>query len=372
MNWIDALQNLYRLFPAAAGPSFHWGILEKSIQKTLGLQRVVFALREGENLVLENGKEAFAPAERAGLLKRLNGDSRSWIIPAKRKGSWLGFWPVRGSDGACVACLGLGQKKNGGSLSPGEKKFLDLAVDRVAVFWETRELWKCLERADRQSAVGFMSMALSHEIRNPLTAMATLVQLLSRKKDDANFMEDFQRVMNREITHLTHLTETFLDFSKSAGESRGRINLQEVVKQVTGLLKPLFNLKKTRLVVTNPGNLFLAGNEHQMESLIMNLLQNAYQSAGPGGIVHLSTRLLPGKPGGKWVELKVGDNGPGIPPESLKKIFDPHFSTKSGGAGLGLAICRKIVGNHLGHLTVKSSPRKGTEFRVLLPVPIKT
>ncbi len=184
---------------------------------------------------------------------------------------------------------------------------------------------KALARSDRQSAIGFMSLAMAHEIRNPLTAMGTLVQLLPRKKSDEKFMGEFQKVMNRGNQPPYPFNESVLDFSKDGGEKSELMDFQEVVDQVIKLLKPLFDMKKTRLIVRNPRTPYFTGNDHQIQSLIMNLLQNAFQSAGPGGMVQISTSLTGGKSGPHWIQLSVRDDGPGIPKENLKKIFNPYF-----------------------------------------------
>ncbi len=240
------------------------------------------------------------------------------------------------------------------------------AVERAGLYLENISLWKRLEVVDRKSLAGFMSLAMAHEIRNPLTAMGTLVQLLPRKKNDSMFLEEFQKVMIREISHLTHLTEAYLNYSHPSQGKNKQVDLRDVVNQVVQFLKPHFELKKSRLTVRNPEGLFLSGDGHQIQSLVMNLLLNAFQAAGPGGLVQISSRLSR-KSGKKWVELEIGDSGPGIPKQNLEKIFNPFFSTKDEGTGLGLAICRRIIQEHLGNLTIKTHPRKGTQFLVRMP-----
>ena len=371
MNWIAALQNFCRQFPPGPGLRFSWLLMEKQIQKTLGVQQAVFAMRQGDELLRDSGKTAFSSSETVEVLRHFDRKPEPWILTKKNSGNWLGFWPVK-TNGEWTACIGLSPKKKGGRLSGEEMNFMKLAVDRTALFLETGRLWKALELADRHSAVGFMSLAMAHEIRNPLTAMGALVELLPRKKDNLGFMDDFQKVMNREIIHLTHLTESFLSYSKDGPKKSEPVELHKIVLQVTQLIKPLFAMKESRLGVKNSGNLFVTGDEHQLQCLIMNLLQNALQSAGHGGTVHISTGVPQRKSGGKWIEINVKDDGPGILPENFNKIFDPYFSTKSSGSGLGLAICRKIVEEHGGLLTVKSASRKGAHFNVLLPAAIKT
>lgn len=214
----------------------------------------------------------------------------------------------------------------------------------------------------------FASAALAHEIRNPLTALATLVQLLPHKQGDPGFMASFQEIASREIGHLIHLTENYLDIQNVEITKKGIVDLEKVIRQVTELLTPLFGEKKVRLEVRlSKRPLFIGGDTHQMKSLASNLLKNALEAVQRQGQVEIT--LTPsGKNSGAWACLKVKDNGRGIPRNALGKVFKPYFSTQGRGRGLGLAICRKIVQNHGGRLEVRSSSRRGTEFSVLLPL----
>ncbi len=371
LNLIATFQELCQQFQTSKN-TFDPSQIERVLQKQLGLTQVVFASRQRDSLKNLVGKDPFIPVENKLVLRHLNQTLKPWICTQKDSAKWLGFWPVMaGSD--WIACYGLGRKTNGKPLGEDEKGLMDLLVDRTSLELEIQRLWECLERSDRQASVGFMSAAMVHEIRNPLTALGTLVQLLPQKKNNPEFMESFQKLMIREINHLTHLTESFLNFSKFNPEKAEWVDSHRLVSQVIQLLGPLFAAKKVELKSAISPNLRFKGDEQQIESLVMNLLQNALQSVKPGGMVAISTRFLPQtKSLGPWVELKVKDNGPGISKENLERIFEPYYSTKGEGTGLGLAICRKVVENHKGLMTVISPSNKGTIFRVLLPAPLKT
>ena len=183
-------------------------------------------------------------------------------------------------------------------------------------------------------------------------------------------MTAFKELMPREINRLIHLTENFLGLAKPSTAAHPVVDLSQVIHRVARLLRPLFEGKKATLTVTAPADLGLKASESQMESLILNLLQNAFQSIQAGGTVSLLARSLKrsSQGPGPWVELQVKDNGEGVFHGDLSLIFDPFFSTKEGGTGLGLAICQKIVQNHQGFLTVKNSPRKGVIFSAVLPL----
>ncbi len=368
MNWNAVLQNLYRQFPRENDSPLNFLPVEKNLQKILGLTKTLFVAREKDGWISSEGKGSFSAEEQKAVFRGLNGRRKPFVPGKKTLPEWMEFWPVfPGRD--WVAFYALGWKRDRKRFSAEEKQLLELLVDRTALFLERNRLWKCLERAQRLSSLGFLSAAMIHEIRNPLTALDTLVQLLPHKKGDERFMESFQTLMIREIGRLGHLTETYLDFSRQKIEKFEKIDLQEPIQHVIEILKPLFTLKKVRLITMVPRGLFIRGDVHQMEGLIMNLAQNALQAAGTQGVVKITAGFSDSKnPGpGSWIKLRVDDDGPSVSRENKNKIFDPFFTTKEEGTGLGLAICRRIIENHGGFSTAKSFSEKGFQFNVLFP-----
>lgn len=336
MNSTQLLQDLFRRFPKTGSPALDFSPLEKALQKHLKLEKVSFL--------------------------------KSSVIPKNSKREWAGLWPVtKGKD--LLGFWGVGGKKNGKGLSPDEKRLMELLADHTALVLAVHALGGELENSSRQASLGFLTAAMAHEVRNPLTAMGTLLQLLPQKKDEPAFMDSFQNMMLREIQHLTRLTENVLDFSKGANSYLEKVDLNQVVQRVAWLLAPLFASKRIHFKVVSVPGLYLKAVESQLESLLMNLLQNAFQSAHPKGKVEFSARFLsPSKGKGPLIEIQVKDNGKGISKENLKKIFEPYFSTKGGGTGLGLAVCRKVVESHGGHWEVKSGVKyRETVFKVFLP-----
>ena len=367
LNSIEILQNLCRLFPSEIGSDIHFLTIEKFLSRTIGVQKVFFLFHEKNGLKTQDGKSPLPPASQKRVLEQLNQHPQPWICRDKDRFPWLGFWPVVVA-GRWVGCYALGPKTGKRVLDAEENCLLELLADRTSFFLEKKRLWQCLEQADRQSSLGFLSAAMIHEIRNPLAALSTLAQLLPQKKENANFMESFERLMLRETGRLTDLTENFLGFLKPTQEKAAQINLAGVVGQIVDLLKPLFRTRGVRLKVSNPAGLYLMGDESQIKSLILNLSKNALESAGQGGTVALSTDWLPRSAlgPGPWIRLKVKNDGIGIPKESLKDVFTPYFSLKEKGAGLGLAICQRVVENHRGSIQAESDAHQ-TVFQAFLP-----
>lgn len=369
MSSIEILQKLYQLFPRETGVPLDFLSIEKFLRQNIGVKKAFFLFRQKEGLKTQDGKAPLSPAFQKTLLDRLDRFPGPWIGRSEDRFQWLGFWPVAASDG-WMGCYALGRQAGKAALSAEEGRLMELLADRTGLFLEERRLWQYLEQADRQSSLGFLSAAMIHEIRNPLAALSTLAQLLPQKKGDESFMESFEKLMLRETGRLTDLTENFLGFLKSTQEKAARLDLAEVVAQIMDLLKPLFAAKGIRLKVSNSnkGRLYLMGDERQIKSLILNLSKNALESAGSGGAVAVSMTWLPraSHGPGPWALLKVENSGAGIPREKIKDIFTPYFSLKEKGAGLGLAICQRVVENHGGIIQAESS-RRNTVFKVFLP-----
>lgn len=367
MNRIKILQSLYQLFPDKAQDDFNFSSAEKFLQQIFGLRKALFLFRETDGLKTPDGKNPFKPLVQKEILKHFKRAPIPWVCPRTTHFPWLGFWPVK-TGGKWIGCYALGEKLNENGLSEEDVQLMELLADRTGLYLEANRLWGFLERVDRQSTLGFLSAAMIHEIRNPLTALSALAQLLPRKKTDSVFLESFERLMLRETARLTDLTENFLGFLKPTGKDAVRIDFTGMVGQTTDLLRPLFVMKRVRLKVNNSAGLYLMGDVNQIKSLILNLSQNAFESAGSRGTVDISTTWMPHsvRGSGPWVEFKVKNSGTGILKEDLDKVFTPYFSTKERGTGLGLAICQKIVDNHQGVIKPSSSNRS-TVFQVFLP-----
>jgi len=359
---------LYLLLPVDGRSEPDFNLLGKLLLQKLGVQKALFVFREPDGLKSGDGKKAFPPKIQKLIQAQFNRSFRPWLSLPKRNFPWLGFWPVVIEDD-WIGFYALGMKEGGKGLSTEESQMMALLADRTGWCLERRRLRDYLEKAERESALGFLSAAMIHEIRNPLAALSALAQLLPQKKKDGDFMESFERLMLRETGRLSDLTENFLGFLKPAEGKAASIDFSNVVAQTVDLLKPLLTVKRVKLRMnTNPG-LVLTGDEPQIRSLVLNLMKNALESANLGGLVEVSTAWRPRSTHGAsaGIEFKVKNDGTGISKENLGKIFSPYFSSKEKGLGLGLAICQKIVENHHGKIQAGSSGRS-TIFQVFLPV----
>jgi two-component system nitrogen regulation sensor histidine kinase GlnL len=255
----------------------------------------------------------------------------------------------------------------------------DLGV--VGVFRDVtlvRELEAQLRRSDRLAALGTMAAGLAHEIKNPLASLRTFTSLVSRKFDDRRFRGTFEKVVPRELERINGIVEQLLELARP-----GRLRFEPVRLPV--LLERVLELyanqtETARITVerdyARDVPVVQADAEHLYQAFV-NLVGNALEAMEPGGRLTLragwsddgpafsSGQRLSAK---RKVKVEIEDTGVGIPPSEAGNVFTPFFTTKRGGTGLGLALAHKIVEDHDGNITFRSTPGLGTTFAVLLPL----
>lgn len=228
-----------------------------------------------------------------------------------------------------------------------------------------------LAQAQKLTALGELISTTTHEFNNVLTTIINYARLGLRHKDQATRDKSFDKILAAS-SRATKITNGILGFARNRSAAFEPTDMTRVVNDTVVLLER--ELSKYRISVetqleTVPKTL---ANTNQIQQVLMNLLINARQAMPQGG--RLLIRLQHDSET-DMVELIVRDNGCGIAPESLRKIFDPFYTTKSGpdatgkgGTGLGLATCRDIIEAHHGRIRVDSTPGKGTAFTIKLPV----
>jgi len=245
------------------------------------------------------------------------------------------------------------------------RDFSGKILGRVVLFWDVTdvmEMEKVIERGARMATIGRLAASIAHEIRNPLASMSGSIQLLqSLTKPDG----DEKRLMDivvREADHLNQWISEFLSYAKPRKAPRQQVDMAATCAEVTELIAN--EPRAAEIVVTHEvlGDGVLAGEVNGLRQIIWNLVNNAVDATPAGGRVILR---LDGTEQ-RQIVLEVEDGGEGIPPEVQEKIFDPFFSTKEMGTGLGLATVLHNVEQHGGTIRVNSSPGEGTTFRVVL------
>ena len=228
-----------------------------------------------------------------------------------------------------------------------------------------------VRRADRLAALGQLTAGLAHELRNPLGTLKTSAELLGRKvAADNDIAREMAGYISQEVDRINSLITRFLDFARPRNLSLEKTDLHAMLDQAI----ERFDREKSGAAVSvtvfknySPDVPPVRVEGELMEHVITNLLSNAAQASPPGAVVTVKTRLADTTEGRK-AEIAVIDRGSGIDPKHLESIFNPFFTTKPAGVGLGLAIVSKIVDEHSGQIRVESTPGEGSVFRVYLPV----
>lgn len=238
---------------------------------------------------------------------------------------------------------------------------------------ERKRLAEQVRRMDRLASVGTLAAGLAHEIKNPLVSIQTFAQLLPERYADAKFREGFGEVVCGEINRINKLVQNLLEFARPRPRLTGPVCLQDLVDRSLTLLESELRKEQISVVRNYEPNLpIIPGDSEKLYQVIFNLLQNAIQAfEQPPRNVTIATRstTLGKAPATRpAVLLEIEDTGKGIDEADLPHIFDPFFSTKNYGSGLGLSICHSILEEHKAHIEVHSVLGKGTTFSIVLPV----
>ena len=241
-------------------------------------------------------------------------------------------------------------------------------------------------RAERLAALGQLSAGLAHEIRNPLGVIKGSAEMLSRKVAESQpLVAELAGYISSEVNRLNALVVRFLDFARPSKLELRPENLSEIVDQALESAAASFPNAKVKVERQYaPGLPEIPLDRQMCEQVFVNLITNAFQAmegpAGtsdgppdrtldrtPEGILRLS--IVPEVSGGEsGVCITVEDSGPGVPPELREQIFNPFFTSKKEGVGLGLSIVAKIVDDHRGTIRLDSDTAKGARFRVFFPL----
>jgi signal transduction histidine kinase/putative methionine-R-sulfoxide reductase with GAF domain len=222
-----------------------------------------------------------------------------------------------------------------------------------------------LIRSEKLAALGQLAAGIAHEIRNPLTSINILIHSLTENLSSGDSHKEDLKVIEEEINRINEIVDQFLRFAKPAPPLLEKTEVVSIFKETLQLLRP--QIEKQRIAVkkelqTLPPILM---DREQMKQVILNLLLNAIQALPKGGNLALKGQIAEDD---QWIQLSIQDSGVGIPGEDIDKLFDPFFSTKEGGIGLGLSIAHRIIDQHHGKIEVESAAGKGTLFTVWLPI----
>ncbi|MBI5303197.1 MAG: GAF domain-containing protein [Chloroflexi bacterium] len=230
-----------------------------------------------------------------------------------------------------------------------------------------RRLQAQLLQSEKLAATGRMAASLAHEINNPLQAIQGCLDLTGANLGNPEKQERYLAMAGNELNRLTTIVKRMLDFYRPAKGERTPCDPREILDDVLALAAKRIAQGRVTLHIDwidNTPTLQLVSN--QFKQVFLNLILNALEAMTQGGELYIRGYLVEQK--GRWLAISFGDTGVGISPDELPNIFEPFYTTKADGTGLGLAVCQSIVTNHGGHVTAESAPSVGSTFTVWLPL----
>jgi len=240
-------------------------------------------------------------------------------------------------------------------------------VGRVIHFQDLTELRRMqleVERAERLASVGRFAAGIAHEIRNPLASISGSIEMLKTTPGADADSRQLMDIAVREVDRLNRLITDLLDYARPRSEDRRPLDLAE---QVAEIVRAFAQERREKIRVTSDlrAGVIVDAATGQLRQVIWNLIRNAAEAMPDGGAIAIRLGAE-----ATQAALEVRDDGPGIPRDRVERIFEPFFSTKSGGTGLGLATVARIVADHGGTIDVASDPhqRPGATFTVRLPL----
>ena len=263
----------------------------------------------------------------------------------------------------------------------------------VALFTDLRgqksreEQWR---RRDRLASLGAFAAGVAHEIRNPLAGIMNSAQLLLRRMESGDKRGEFAELILQESVRLNKIVDSLLQFARPAPPRLSRQPVHPPLERALALVREIAVVQKVDLSDALAKKLPEIYIDHdQLLQVVLNVLSNALQALEQGGEVRLAARLvrkrlversqlgrrrtdrLEGSRASleqEMIEIRVEDNGPGIPAADLSRVFDPFFTTRAQGSGLGLSICQSIIREHGGLISIESVVGQGTTVLIDLPV----
>lgn len=240
------------------------------------------------------------------------------------------------------------------------QKFIG-TVNILSDITELKHLRERVIRTERMAALGEVAARVAHEIRNPLVSLGGFARRLEKKLDGA--MKEYAIIIAKEVGRLETILNEILSFVKETRVMKERVQAQTILRDVVSLARSEIDDKGITLVENFDEPIELYVDPNRVKDALLNVLRNAIQAVGEGGKIFLRAHRK-----NTSCVIEIADTGPGIPEDILPFIFDPFYTTKKEGTGLGLTITHRIIEEHDGRIEVESKVGAGTTFRVLIPI----
>lgn len=265
-----------------------------------------------------------------------------------------------------IAIFVLGKKLSEDSYTDEDIRLLKVLANQAAVALDhTRSYEKIkgeleiaereLGRSQRLASLGTLTAGVTHEIRNPLAVIRSETERLTTKPRDDEYLHQYSNLVIKHVDRIAGIVSRMLDFAKEKPKAIDTVDINEVIRSTLQLFAISRITVKQELMEVLP----VKGDAEELQEVFINLIQNAIEAMPEGGILTLRSYSQEGK-----TVVEVSDTGKGIPEEVRQRIFDPFFSTRHEGVGLGLSIVYRIIREHGAEIKVLSEAGKGTTFKI--------
>jgi signal transduction histidine kinase len=231
---------------------------------------------------------------------------------------------------------------------------------------------QALIQSERLATIGRMSTLVAHEIRNPLSSIGLNTELLEDELQTAKLDKDAEprkllRCIGREVERLTEVTEEYLKFARLPKPHLMPENINEILTDLLRFVQEEIRSAGVEVDIRiHPSIPSIRADESQLRQAFLNIIRNSIESMENGGTLGIQTDNLD-----HGMIITITDTGSGIDEKSLDRIFDPFFSTRDGGTGLGLTLTQQIISEHGGNIRCQSEPGQGTTFEITMPYVIE-
>ncbi|MCJ7841794.1 ATP-binding protein [Lederbergia sp. NSJ-179] len=244
-------------------------------------------------------------------------------------------------------------------LIPTIRKGREVFQIQIRDLTDQKKAEEMMDRTEKLSVVGQLAASIAHEIRNPLTVIKGFIQILNQM-GNIRYLD----LVLEELKRIEDIINDLLILAQPQSSKMEKLNVQELLESTIALFQSealLHNIDiQTNIDLADP---ILQGEANRLKQVLINILKNVSEAMPDGGKIHLSARNLED---GR-IEIRIKDNGPGIPEERMQNLGQPFYSTKEKGTGLGLMICQRIIKNHGGTMEIKSKVNEGTTINIVLP-----
>ena len=275
----------------------------------------------------------------------------------------------------------LGKKTDGAPFTEQELNLLSIlinqatfAIEHASLYEQQTERLKKMYRTDRLATLGELAAGAAHEIRNPLTAIRSTIQYLSKDFSADPVKSEMVTELISEVERINKIVQGLLSFARPSDLNTSDINIEQLINQT--LLLVTNTLRKQNVEVEFEyftDNTTIQGDAEQLKQVFLNIILNAVEAMGKNPPERSRTLIISIEKGtpinthSRYLIISFEDSGKGIEQKNIENVFNPFFTTKEEGTGLGLAICYGIINRHEGEIEVKSEPDKGTCINIKLP-----